>query len=316
MSAAATNPGSIWTDAKTAAGDIKLSHSVFALPFAVLGAFLARDASAPWSAFLGPIALVVVCMVLARTWAMLINRLADARFDARNPRTRGRAVASGRLSGVRAAQFAGLCAGGFLLACLFFLFLFDNLWPAALGTPVLLWLGFYSFAKRFTWWCHVLLGSALGIAPLAAALAVRPESLAGAEGLALLALAGFVTLWVAGFDVIYALQDRDFDRAAGLYSIPARFGVQGALTLARLGHALAAGLLGVAAWLEPRFGVLMALGVGIAIALLVLEHVVLTRHLHAGRPGLEMRWFTLNGLVAVAIGGLGVADVLLGGIGR
>lgn len=296
---------SLLAQARAAAGDIKLAHSVFALPFAVLGAVLARRVEEP---FAGPAALVIVCMVLARTWAMLVNRLADARIDARNPRTARRAIPAGRVRPERAAQLAGLCAGGFLLACVFFAILWANPWPMLLGTPVLLWLAAYSFAKRFTWWCHAMLGTALGIAPLAAALAISPVSLAQQPSLWLLAL--MVTLWVGGFDVIYALQDRDFDRACGLHSIPARFGIGASLWISRAAHALALAALAAAAWLEPRFGVAMGLAVAGTGVLLMVEHAILARAARAGDPRLEMQWFTVNGVISVAIGVLGVIDAL------
>lgn len=296
-------------DLQAAAGDIKLAHSVFALPFALLASFLARDPQRPWSAFLIPLALITLCMVLARTWAMLINRLADARFDARNPRTARRAIPAGRLNPLRAAQIAGLCAGAFLLACLAFLFFFDNPWPPLLGTPVLLWLAFYSFAKRFTWWCHLLLGSALGIAPLAAAIALNPATLLAQPSLWLLAL--MVTLWVAGFDVIYALQDYAFDRATGLHSIPVRFGISGAINISRGMHLLAIAALAGAILLEPRFGPIMLAALALTLALLIIEHTALARAARLGKPGLEMQWFTINGLIALALGAAGIADVLL-----
>ncbi|MBL8991224.1 MAG: UbiA family prenyltransferase [Phycisphaerae bacterium] len=288
-----------------AAGDIKISHSVFALPFAVLGAFMAFDRGAGWGRFGGQLALVVACMVLARTWAMLVNRLADARFDAANPRTAGRAVASGRLPAGAAAVFAGACAAGFVAACWLFLLCFANPWPVALALPVLGWLALYSFAKRFTALCHVLLGSALAISPLAAALAVRPHALADTP--ALLALSAMVLLWVAGFDIVYALQDEAFDRAQGLRSIPARLGARGAATLSRVLHAGAALAL-LAAWrLEPRFGTLFLAGAVLASALLAVEHAVLERR---GLAGLPLAFFTLNGVVSCLVGAAGVTDLL------
>lgn len=288
-----------------AAADIKLSHSVFALPFAVLGAFLAFDPQAGWGRFGGQLALVVACMVLARTWAMLVNRLADARFDAANPRTAGRAVASGRLPVRVAVAIAGACAAGFVAACWLFLHWFANPWPVALALPVLGWLALYSFAKRFTALCHVLLGSALAISPLAAALAVRPHALADTP--ALLALSVMVLLWVAGFDIVYALQDEAFDRQHGLRSIPARLGARGAATLSRLFHAGAALAL-LAAWrLEPRFGTLFLAGALLATLVLAAEHAVLERR---GLSGLPLAFFTLNGVVSCLVGAAGVTDVV------
>ena len=221
-------PGPLAT-LRAVASDIKLAHSVFALPFAVLGAFWARPAGETWSRFVGQLALVVVCMVLARTWAMVVNRVADREIDARNPRTAGRAFASGRMSVARGVAVLVACNVLFLGACAAFWFAFRNPWPLILAEPVLAWIAFYSFAKRFTWLCHLLLGSALAASPVAAAVAIDPGAVVlGAGGMAEIPavwfLALMVLLWVAGFDVIYALQDVEVDRRDGLFSIPARLG--------------------------------------------------------------------------------------------
>ncbi|MFT3683567.1 MAG: 4-hydroxybenzoate octaprenyltransferase [Phycisphaerales bacterium] len=288
-----------------AAADIKLSHSVFALPFAVLGAFLARPADEAWSTSGIKLALVVACMVLARTWAMLVNRIADVRIDAENPRTARRAVASGRLPAGQAKAFAFACAALFVGVCSVFWFLFANPWPVMLCVPVLGWLALYSFAKRFTAACHLLLGTALAISPIAACLAVNP---AHALHPAVLFIAGFVALWVAGFDVLYALQDEAFDRAKGLFSIPSWLGAKRAAWVSRAMHVGAASCLFMAWRCEPRFGAVFACAVGLAAVLLVMEHVVLVRR---GLSGLPMAFFTLNGCVSVAIGTAGLIDVLL-----
>lgn len=214
MSTAATTsaPGLLATIC-TVGADIKLAHSVFALPFAVLGAFLARAPAAPWSRFAVQIGLIVVCMGLARTWAMVVNRLADRHIDARNPRTQRRAFASGRLSVARGMGVLGVCNALFVGACSLFWFWFHNPWPLILAEPVLAWIAFYSFTKRFTFLCHVFLGGALGASPIAAAIAVDPATVAGLNAVpALWWLAAMVVLWVAGFEVIYALQDVDIDR--------------------------------------------------------------------------------------------------------
>lgn len=288
------------------ARDIKLAHSVFAMPFAVLGAFLARDADDPAARFAGQLALVVVCMVAARTWAMLVNRLADRRIDASNPRTAGRAFASGAL-GPRfgLGVLAGSGAVFILAACGFGLF-FGNWWPAALAVPVLGWIAFYSFTKRFTWLCHVLLGGALAASPLAAGLAVRPEFLA--ESTTLYWLAGMVACWVAGFDIIYALQDQDFDRRARLHSIPARFGTAGALRISRVLHAFALTAL-VFAWAsDDRLEALTAGALAVVAGLLITEHAVLVRR---GQAGLDLAFFTLNGIVSCVLGVAASVDTLI-----
>ena len=289
-----------------AAGDIKLAHSVFALPFAVLGAFLARPAAAPWSRFAGQLAIVVACMVFARTWAMLVNRLADRSIDARNPRTQRRVIAAGRLS-ARDGLLIALGSAGAFIACtsLFWVF-FANPWPLMLSVPVLAWIAFYSFTKRFTALCHVFLGGALAASPLAAAIAVAPAFVV--QSVALWLLAGMVLLWVAGFDVIYALQDVEFDRGAGLSSIPARLGPTGAIWVSRVFHAGALALLVGAWWFEPRLGAAFGGGVLAVGGLLIVEHIVLAKR---GKAGLEMAFFTINGIVSCVLGLAGVIDLTL-----
>lgn len=299
----ATVPGTL----RTALGDIKLAHTVFAMPFAILGAALAFEPEPGAARVAVVLALVVVCMVFARTWAMLVNRLADARFDAANPRTAGRAVAAGRL-GVRQGWFVAL--GSALLFCVtaaLFWPLTGNLWPAILCVPVLGFIALYSYTKRFTALCHVFLGAALAISPLAAGIAVRPESLADVP--ALWFIAGFVLLWVAGFDVIYALQDLDFDRERRLHSIPAKLGWRGAAWVSRLLHAVAYGSLIAAAVIEPRFGPVFFGGVAAVGLLLVSEHRLLARR---GPEGIPMVFFTYNGIASVVLGLAGLLDVTLG----
>lgn len=289
-----------------AAADIKLAHSVFALPFAVVGAFLARPEGLEPGRFLGQLAIIIACMVSARTWAMLVNRLADRDIDARNPRTQRRAMAAGKLS-ARDGLFIALAAAAAFIACtaLFWVF-YANLWPLALSVPVLIWIAFYSFTKRFTALCHIFLGGALAASPLAAAIAIDPTFVT--SGSAIWLLAGMVLFWVAGFDVIYALQDLDFDQSSGLSSIPARLGPKGAIWVSRLLHLAAFGLL-VAAWRsEPRFGPVFGLGVAAVGGLLVIEHAVLARR---GKAGLEMAFFTINGVVSCVLGVAGVVDLVL-----
>ena len=287
--------------------DIKLAHSVFALPFAVLAAFLAAaDPGVRWPRFAGQLALVVLCMVAARTWAMLVNRLADRHIDARNPRTNARAFASGGLGLRDGLVFLAGSAAVFLVGCALFAVLYANPWPAILGVPVLLWIAAYSFTKRFTWLCHLFLGAALAASPLAAAIAVGGlEPLARTP--ALWWLAAMVTLWVAGFDVIYALQDLDFDRAARLRSIPARFGWRGAAWISRALHLGALAALAAAGLTDPRLSTPFAAATAAVAALLIWEHTLLARR---GAAGIPAAFFTLNGVVSVVLGTAGVADVV------
>jgi 4-hydroxybenzoate polyprenyltransferase len=291
---------------RLAALDIKLSHTVFALPFAVLGAFLAREPDAPWSRFGVQMLLVLACMVFGRTWAMLVNRLADRSIDADNPRTARRAFAAGRLSPAFGTVALIACALGFIASAAGFWLHTANPWPAILSIPVLLYLGGYSFTKRFTWLCHLYLGIALSISPVAAALAVNPDALATTP--ALWWLMGMVAPWVAGFDIIYSLQDVEIDRAAKLWSVPSRLGVPRAIWISRILHIAAFTSLVIAYRSEPRFGTLFGCAVVLVCILLIAEHVVLAKR---GKAGLEMAFFTLNGIVSCILGVLGCIDLLV-----
>lgn len=299
-----------------AAKDIKLSHTVFALPFAILAAVLTRPEGDSAGRFTIQLALVLACMTLARTWAMLFNRIADRKLDAANPRTERRAVASGALPVGTATVIALSSAGLFWLAAGAFWPLLDNPWPALLAPLALAWVAFYSLTKRFTALCHLVLGIALALSPLCAAIAVAPSSvgLAAAPEFftsptapALYLIALMVALWVGGFDIIYALQDLDYDRTAGLRSIPARLGWTGAVRASRVLHAAAVAALAVAGGLEPRLGVLYALAVAVVAALLITEHIVLARR---GRAGLQAAFFTLNGIVSLVFAALAILDLL------
>lgn len=292
-----------------AARDIKLSHSVFALPFALLATFLAAAwrsgggaVRLPGAATLG---LIVLCMVAARTAAMAVNRWADADLDAANPRTARRAIPGGRLSRRYMGGVALGSAAIFILAAAAFWLLNDNLWPLALSPLVLAWLAGYSFAKRFTWLCHLWLGSALALSPIAATIAVEPAALAQP---APYLLAAMVMCWVAGFDVIYALQDVAVDRTAGIHSLPARFGAGPALSVSRALHAAALAALVALVMNSDVLGAGFMVGIAIVAALLLLEHALVwgsrTHHIH-------MAFFTVNGVISLVLGGLGVIDIVL-----
>ena len=261
---------------------VRFSHSVFALPFA-----LASAACAASRAPLGParLAWIIVAMVSARTAAMAFNRWADREIDAANPRTRDREIPRGVVRAGSALALALASAGVFLVAA------------AALGplplrlAPVALLICFgYSYAKRFTWASHLLLGLALAGAPLGAWIAVTgtisPEPF-------LLSLA--VITWVAGFDVIYGCQDVDFDRARGLHSLPARFGIATALRIARLMHAITVGAL-AAFGAQLGLGPIHAVGVAVVAGVLVYEHSIV-------RPDdlsrVNRAFFDLNGIVSL-----------------
>lgn len=310
----------LWTDVKLAARDIKLAHSVFALPFAILASFLARDLLSSWGSFAGQLAIVILCMIAARTWAMLVNRIADRSIDASNPRTTRRAVASGTLDVSRARALAIASALLFIAAAALFWIFYNNPWPALLSAPVLAYIAFYSYTKRFTALCHLVLGGALAASPLAAAIAIDPGSLGlpvsplldrtfGAPTApAIFFLAAMVLPWVAGFDIIYALQDIDFDRSRGLRSIPAAVGPARALWISRALHVLAMAMLVMAWRTDPRLGMGFGLALIPVAALLITEHVILVRK---GAAGLNMAFFTLNGIVSCILGIAGCLDVVL-----
>ena len=286
------------------AADIKLSHTVFALPFAALGMVL----TAAWDNRLPhwvEIVLIVGCMVTARTYAMGVNRLADARLDAKNPRTANRAVPSGRVGRVFLSAAVVVSALGFFVGCLAFWWLRANPCPIAWSVPVLGVLTLYSFTKRFTWLCHLYLGLALAISPVAAGLAVEPRFVEGHPTLWI--LAGMVLCWVAGFDVIYALQDVESDRKHGVFSMPASLGVERALWVSRGLHLVCLGCLIAAFLTSPLLGVFFGVAVAAVGALLLLEHALVWR---SESRKIHMAFFTVNGVISLLLGAAGVWDAL------
>ena len=303
MSVDATHADSIFSRLSLLARDIKLSHSIFALPFALLATFLA---AASGDRLPGPLALIliVVCMVLARTVAMTFNRWADYRLDAQNPRTSGRAIPSGRLSPKFVLGTTGICAAGFIVASAGFWIISNNPWPLLFSPAVLAWLLLYSFTKRFTWLCHLLLGSALALSPLAASIAIEPSYLGQREPYL---LAFMVMCWVGGFDIIYALLDVGVDRQTGLHSIPARWGIKPALWVSRLLHLLALSALMMLGHLSPSLGLGFGVVTAIVAGLLMFEHALVwrsqTHHIH-------LAFFTINGVISVLLGALGILDVV------
>ncbi len=289
---------------RTWAEMIKFSHSVFALPFAVMATFMAgrfvEDTHRP---YWGQLALIVVCMVAARSVAMTFNRIVDAEIDGRNPRTSGRPLPAGEL-GVRDAKlFLFGASAVFVGACYSFHGLYGNPWPVILAGPLLAYLCGYSYTKRFTQWSHFYLGSAVGLSPVAAWIAIHPPSV----GWPAVVLTAAVMLWIAGFDLIYACQDTECDRAEGLFSVPAGLGILRALRIARCCHAAVVVLLLVLAWIAP-LGWLYLVGVGIVAVLLTVENSLV-------RPDdlsrVNVAFFTINGVVSVALGVLAVCDVLI-----
>jgi 4-hydroxybenzoate polyprenyltransferase len=263
---------------------IKFEHSVFALPFALVGALLAaREAGRlpTWAQF----GWIVVAMVGARSAAMTMNRIADIEYDRRNPRTANRALPKGEISIGFAWGFTLLASAVLVLAAWRLNRLALELSPVALGV-----LFFYSYTKRFTSWSHFVLGFCLGISPAAAWIAIR-GSLDGR----MLILCAAVTLWVGGFDVLYACQDVDFDKSAGLHSIPKRFGIARALGIARAMHIVMVGLL---CWLAWSFALAWPAWAGVAAvaALLAYEHSLVKPD---DLSKMNAAFFTVNGYISL-----------------
>src|SRR5208283_3023310 len=285
--------GNVWRSARLTLETIKWEHSIFALPFALTGAVLAADGW-PQPRVLG---WIVVCMVSARSAAMAFNRLVDARLDAANPRTKMRALAAGRLSAGFVVGFVVVSSAAFVLGAAML-----NRLTLELALPTLAVLLAYSYMKRVTRWSHMVLGLALGIAPSAAWIAVRGEL-----DWRITVLTAAVLLWVGGFDVLYACQDFEHDRAAGLKSVPQAFGLTAAFWIARAMHL---GMVCLLAWLVRLFGLggLAWAGVGVVAALLLYEHsIVSPRDLRR----MNAAFFTRNGVISVVFFGFFAADVLL-----
>jgi 4-hydroxybenzoate polyprenyltransferase len=264
---------------------IKFEHSVFALPFALTGALLAARVSRHGWPTLRQVVWIVVAMVAARSAAMTINRIVDLRYDRENPRTSKRALATGELSVSFAWLFTIVAVGVFLIAAWRLNPLALELAPIALAI-----LFFYSFTKRFTNWSHLFLGFALGISPAAAWIAVT-----GGLDLRMLILCAAVTLWVGGFDVLYACQDVAYDQRAGLFSVPKRFGIARALLIARAMHV---GVVALLAWLAASLALPWPAWVGVAVvaALLAYEHSLVKAD---DLSKLDAAFFAVNGYISL-----------------
>ena len=272
---------------------IKWEHSVFALPFALAGAMLAAGGWPPGRTLVW----IIVAMVAARSAAMAFNRLADAALDAANPRTASRALPTGALSRRFVVGFVILACALLVLAASQLNRLALMLSPAAIAVLLL-----YSYTKRFTRWSHLALGFALGMAPAAAWIAVR-----GSLDARILLLTAAVTLWVGGFDILYACQDYDFDLRAGLYSVPRAFGIARALAIARALHVLVLVLLG-AVVLAFGLGTVAAAGVFVVALLLTYEHSLVTP---SDLSRLDAAFFTMNGVISLVFFAFVAGDLLL-----
>jgi 4-hydroxybenzoate polyprenyltransferase len=293
---------------------IRFSHTLFALPFALLASFWAWILPSPvpgievrfqWSDGLG----ILCCMVFARSFAMAVNRLLDRKWDGQNPRTSNRHLPAKLLEVGEVGWFALFCGVLFIASTLLFL---PNRLPWMLSVPVLLFLGGYSLGKRFTWWVHLWLGAALMLAPICAWIALRGEILEKApeDLLPAVWLGMVVLLWVSGFDILYACQDAEFDRRSGLWSIPARFGIRGALNIAKVLHfSMWFVAMGMTYWApQLSLGILFRLvmvGVG---GLLIYEHSVVSER---SLDRMQLAFFQLNSIISVVILAAGTLDAWL-----
>lgn len=277
---------------------VKFSHTIFALPFALTGfAYAAVTTSVPHDAWGLLLLKVVLCMVFARNTAMGFNRWADRRYDAENPRTAAREIPAGIVSPRAALRFVGINAALFVAVAASINALTGWLAPVALVI-----ITGYSFCKRFTAAAHLVLGLSLGLAPVGAYMAVTGRLSAAPCLLGLLVLT-----WCGGFDIIYALQDADFDRARGLHSIPARFGVPAALRISSALHLVSVAALAAFVLQCPQ-SLLLWMGAALFTGLLALQHVLVTstRQRHIG-----IAFGTLNGLASLVFAAAVIADLLL-----
>ena len=291
---------------------IRFSHTLFALPFALLAAVMAWTTPAPDGSHVRfepwHLAGILVCMVGARSAAMAFNRLVDRGFDAENPRTKLRHLPAGLLSVSNVLLFTAASSGLFIAGTLLFL---PNWLPLALSLPVLLFLLGYSYAKRFTSLAHFWLGVALMLAPVCAWIALRGQILLAnpADILPAVILGGAVLAWVAGFDVIYACQDADFDRGARLRSIPAALGVLGALRLAAVCHLITLGLFALLPIACPQVGLgwIYAAGVAAVSVLLVYEHALVKPN---DLTRVNLAFFNINVVISMGLFIVGTIDLL------
>lgn len=273
---------------------IKLEHSLFALPFAFVGMFLAANGMPSWNVILW----VVVAMVGARSAAMGLNRYADAEIDARNPRTASREIPAGNISKTATICYIILSLAVYFLAAV----MLNKLTAILSPIPILIFI-LYAYAKRFTNFCHIILGIALGLAPVCAWIAVT-----GTVNLPPFILGGAIILWVAGFDILYAIQDIEYDRKEGLHSIPAVFGVSGSLIIARLLH-FAAFFLFILLMAFTNLGYIYLAGVLISGALMAYEHSLVSKD---DLSKLNMAFFNMNAYISITIMIFSIIDIWVG----
>jgi len=279
---------------------IKIEHSVFALPFAFTGAFVAAKSGAGWAMPGWRVLLpLTIAMIAVRSFAMAYNRLADVDIDSINPRTKNRPLVTGELSVEFTKRFTFACVLVFTTACWAI-----NSTCLLLSPVAILWSAFYSHTKRFTPLCHLVLGSVLGLAPVAGWLAVSPSHL----GYPAVLLFFAVTFWVAGFDILYACQDAAFDRDQGLFSLPAQQGVPRALFTSAWTHGAAALLFPMAGW-YANLGLVYTVVTLLVGGILVWEHKLIKAD---DLSRVNVAFFTLNGVIAVFVFLGAWADLYLG----
>ncbi len=291
-----TRPMGFFTTLKTVLEMIKFAHTLFALPFALLAAMLAsRAGQVPGWPGWRVLILIIACMVAARSAAMAYNRLIDRAIDAANPRTAERELPSGRLRPIWVAAFIAICGILFIISAFML-----NALAGWLSIPTLAWVLFYSHSKRLFVGSHFVLGLSLAFAPIGAWIAVQ-GTLSGAPWL----LAAAVLLWVAGFDIIYACQDIDYDRSAGLRSLSASLGAKRALALAALCHL---GTLGALLLFDLRhgFGIIFHVGLLLALLLLIWEHRVVRG---GDLSRIDLAFFRINSAVGIVIFLAGALDI-------
>ena len=275
---------------------IRFSHTIFALPFALLSAVLAwRDQPFRWQDLLG----ILLCMLFARSAAMAFNRLVDRDIDAQNPRTQSRHLPAGLISVRTVFFFTLLTSVAFIASTLLFL---PNRWPLSLSVPVLLFLLGYSFAKRFTIWCHYWLSAALMLSPLAAWIAIR-----GSLSAEPLLLGLVVFFWVGGFDIIYACQDVHFDQEKRLSSIPSRWGIKKALRFAMLSHFMTLVCL-FGLWYVAGLGTPFLIGILAVSCLLIYEHLLVNPE---NLNRVNLAFFHVNAVISIGLFFVGLIDVWL-----
>ncbi len=277
---------------------IRFSHTIFALPFALLAAFLAWQEPSVlfrWRDLIG----ILLCMIFARSAAMAFNRLVDQKIDAQNERTAVRHLPAGLLSRRVVIFFTLFCSVGFVTSTLLF---FPHRLPLYLSVPVLLFLLGYSYAKRWTFLCHYWLSTALMLSPIAAWIAIT-----GRWSFTPLLLAAVIFFWVGGFDILYACQDIQFDNEQKLHSIPAKFGMKRAFLLAAISHLFTILCL-FAFWYVAGLGIIFLVGIIAVMLLLIYEHAIIKP---TDLTRVNIAFFQVNAIISVGLLMVGIVDVLL-----